>query len=215
MMTPTMTPQAVRRVLQATTRAFPTTGADNGDGTVVPQCTVPQYDANGDPVDQLQCYCTTATCGAGMLDAGAAVIAASAGLPVSGAQADGLWWKFPAGSESGWGINFAHQGDVLFATWFTYGADGKPLWFIVLADQTGPGVFAGPVSTVTGPPFSAIPFDPTIVVETVVGTATLTFTDGNTATFSYTVNGISQTKTITRQVFAEPGTVCQVGAGAS
>jgi hypothetical protein len=31
----------------------------------------------------------------------------------------GLWWKSPAGSESGWGINFAHQGDVIFATWFT------------------------------------------------------------------------------------------------
>ena len=30
----------------------------------------------GFPVDQLQCYCTTAACGAGMLDAGAAVIAA-------------------------------------------------------------------------------------------------------------------------------------------
>ena len=23
-------------------------------------------------------------------------------------------------AESGWGINFAHQGDVVFATWFTY-----------------------------------------------------------------------------------------------
>ncbi len=31
----------------------------------------------------------------------------------------GLWWNAPAGSESGWGINFAHQGDTLFATWFT------------------------------------------------------------------------------------------------
>ena len=26
-------------------------------------------------IDQLQCYCTTSTCGAGMLDAGAAVLA--------------------------------------------------------------------------------------------------------------------------------------------
>jgi hypothetical protein len=43
----------------------------------------------------------------------------------------GLWWKSPAGSESGWGINFAHQGDIIFATWFTYGADNKPQWFTV------------------------------------------------------------------------------------
>ena len=32
----------------------------------------------------------------------------------------------PADSEPGWGINFAHQSDTIFATWFTYGADGKP-----------------------------------------------------------------------------------------
>src|SRR5262249_42508323 len=116
-----------------------------------------------------------------------------------------LWWAFPAGFESGWGINFTHQGDVIFATWFTYGLDGKPLWFIIVLDRTGPNAYAGPVSTVTGPPFSAIPFDPNTVVETVVGSATLTFTDGNNATFSYTVNGITQTKPITRQVFTAPG----------
>ena len=72
---PTLTPSAVRALLQATARPFPTTGGDNGDGTAVPQCTAPQFNGTT-PVDQLQCYCTTATCGAGMLDAGAAVIAA-------------------------------------------------------------------------------------------------------------------------------------------
>jgi hypothetical protein len=38
---------------------------------------------------------------------------------------------------------------------------------------------------------------------------TLTFTDGNNATFAYTVNGESQSKAITRQIFVSPGTVCQ------
>ena len=32
-----------------------------------------------------------------------------------------LWWV-PA--ESGWGINISQQGDVMFATWFIYGANG-------------------------------------------------------------------------------------------
>src|SRR5207249_1690812 len=27
-------------------------------------------------------------------------------------KVEGLWWAAPAGSESGWGINFAQQGDV-------------------------------------------------------------------------------------------------------
>jgi serine protease len=39
----------------------------------VAQCTAPKFDAAGKPIDQEQCYCTTATCGAGMLDAGVAV----------------------------------------------------------------------------------------------------------------------------------------------
>jgi hypothetical protein len=43
----------------------------------------------------------------------------------------------------------------------------------------------------------------------VVGSATFTFIDGNTAMFSYVVDGVAQTKTITRQVLQNPGTVCQ------
>ena len=46
------------------------------------------------------------------------------------------------------------------------------------------------------------------VVETTVGAATLTFTDGNHATFAYSVSGVAQAKPITRQIFAPPGTVC-------
>ena len=72
---PGLTPAMVRSRLQATARPFPTSGADNGsDPTPVTQCLAP----NGG-VDQLQCYCNTSYCGAGMLDAGAAVAASVAG----------------------------------------------------------------------------------------------------------------------------------------
>src|SRR4029077_960508 len=60
-----------------------------------------------------------------------------------------------------------------------------------------------------GPAFNAVPFDPANVTRTVVGTATFTFANGNAATFAYTMGGVSQTKTITRQLFVPPaGTVC-------
>ncbi len=39
----------------------------------------------------------------------------------------GLWWKSPPGSESGWGMNLAHQGDDIFTTWFTYDGTGNGL----------------------------------------------------------------------------------------
>src|SRR5262249_40359129 len=54
-------------------------------------------------------------------------IAAYIGTVVAGggggggaANYQGLWWSSPANSESGWGVNLAHQGDIIFASWFTY-----------------------------------------------------------------------------------------------
>jgi serine protease len=72
---PALTPAQVRTTLQSTARPFPTSGGDNGsDPTPVVQCRAPSSS-----VAQLQCYCNTSFCGAGMLDAGAAV-GAVAGL---------------------------------------------------------------------------------------------------------------------------------------
>ncbi|NUZ04704.1 S8 family serine peptidase [Piscinibacter koreensis] len=67
---PTITPAQVRTALQSTARPFPTTGAENSPGEPAPTaCRAPGN------TDQLQCYCTTSTCGAGMLDTRAAVAA--------------------------------------------------------------------------------------------------------------------------------------------
>jgi hypothetical protein len=47
-------------------------------------------------------------------------------------------------------------------------------------------------------------------IGTSVGTATFTFSDGNTGTFAYTVGAETQTKSITRELFQPPaGTLCQ------
>ncbi|HUH95108.1 MAG TPA: hypothetical protein VL742_18435 [Casimicrobiaceae bacterium] len=120
-----------------------------------------------------------------------------------------LWWAAPAGSESGWGIFLTHQGDTIFATWFTYGADRSPLWLVATAARTATGTYAGMLYQTSGPPFNVVPFDPAKVVATSVGSASFTFTDGNNGTFVYTVNGETQQKAITRQIFVAPGTVCQ------
>jgi len=79
---PQLSVAQVRTLLQSTARAFAQSGADNGPGnpTPVPQCQPPRAG-----VQQLQCYCTTALCGAGMLDAGAAVAAAASASTPDGA----------------------------------------------------------------------------------------------------------------------------------
>jgi serine protease len=64
----TLTGSQVLGAMQATARPFPSTGGDNGDGSIVRQCTAPRPG-----VDQLQCYCNTTFCGAGILDSNAAL----------------------------------------------------------------------------------------------------------------------------------------------
>ncbi|MGL6108556.1 MAG: S8 family serine peptidase, partial [Rubrivivax sp.] len=69
---PQLQPDELRHLMQASARAFPITGAGNDEnGQPVPMCRAP------DGSDQLQCYCSVGLCGAGMLDADAAVQAAS------------------------------------------------------------------------------------------------------------------------------------------
>lgn len=120
-----------------------------------------------------------------------------------------LWWAAPAGVESGWGVNFTHQGDTIFATWFTYDADGTPLWLSATATKTGFGVYSGIIYRTTGPSFNAVPFLSANVSRTVVGTLSLNFINGNNGNFAYTLFGITQSKAITRQVFSMPTTFCQ------
>jgi predicted dienelactone hydrolase len=120
-----------------------------------------------------------------------------------------MWWAAPAGSEAGWGVSLAHQGNTIFAVWFTYGLDGRPLWQVATVAPTAPATYSGTLYRTRGPAFSAVPFDPARVVATPAGTATLAFANGNSATFAYTVNGISQAKQITREVFTVPGTACR------
>jgi serine protease len=65
-----MSVSEVRAALQGSARVFPATGGDAGTAT----CHAPNSTSQG------ECYCTTTTCGAGMLDTNAAVLGAQRGL---------------------------------------------------------------------------------------------------------------------------------------
>ena len=70
---PALTPVQVKSLLQSSARPFPV----QPPGSTVPVCVAPST------VPQDECYCTTTTCGAGLLDAGAAVRAALGAMPVA------------------------------------------------------------------------------------------------------------------------------------
>ncbi len=120
-----------------------------------------------------------------------------------------LWWRTPAGSENGAGINIIHQGDILFVTWFTYDTDGSQMWlFMDNAAKTANGVYSGNVLQAHGSPINQVPYDATRFGATVVGTGTITFSDASNGTFSYTVKGFTQSKPITRFIYGSPTTTC-------
>jgi hypothetical protein len=145
----------------------------------------------------------------------------------------GLWWN---PGQSGWGVNIVHQGDILFATWFTYDADGNGMWLVLpsaqldppsmggmmdMMDMMGMGgmdesmpTYHGTLYRTTGPSLDATSFDTSKVKTTQVGTAQFQFYDGNHASFTYTVGANTTTVNITRQLFG-PMPECSLGGEAA
>lgn len=106
------------------------------------------------------------------------------------------WWN---PTESGWGLFIWHDKlDRVLAAWFTYGSDNKAEWYTIQSGSwVNPKQYDGQLIKTSGTSFAA--FIPGSAVQVqVVGTASLNFTDANNGTFTYTLNGVTQTKTITR-----------------
>lgn len=70
-----MTPARVRSLMRSTARPFPVSGGGAPDLPPVQACPAPRTG-----VEVLECYCNTETCGAGMLDAAAALGALGTGV---------------------------------------------------------------------------------------------------------------------------------------
>lgn len=116
-----------------------------------------------------------------------------------------LWYN-PA--EPGWGVNIAHQGNIFFATLFTYDAGGKGTWLVMPSGQrTGDATYSGTLYRTHGVGFNASPW--VVPSNTAVGTMSFAFTDGNAGTLTYSVDGIPVTKSIQRQVFGNLRTDCE------
>ena len=116
-----------------------------------------------------------------------------------------LWFN-PA--DTGWGVNIAHQGDIVFGTYFTYDANGKGEWLVVPdAMKSGTGTYAGTLARATGPAFDAA-WDQSKVHVAAVGTATFRFA-GSGAAFNAIRGGDAQTRAMVRMQFSAPATVCR------
>jgi hypothetical protein len=122
--------------------------------------------------------------------------------PLSAPFADftDLWWN---SGESGWGLNIVqHESGNLFATWFVYGPNQQPLWYVIAGGTwTGSSEFHGDLYRTTGPVLTAFGFDPRAVTRTRVGDAVLRFSSANAGTLVAVIDGRTVTRNIARQPY--------------
>jgi hypothetical protein len=116
-----------------------------------------------------------------------------------------LWW---VPSESGWGVNIIEQGDVLFTTFFVYDANGRAKWYSASLFYAGnspnvdaSGRYTGTVYESSGPYFGGSTFNPNLVTRRAVGTATLEVIGNRTGWLDYSINGVTERKTVDRFTF--------------
>ncbi len=124
-------------------------------------------------------------------------------LPMKSASANDYTdlWVTPV--EGAWGVNFVQWGSIIFATFYIYGPDNKPVWYVAVLDFDG-SAYHGTLYYNTGTYFGN-PWKPSDNVETNAGTAHFYPSPDNNyeGTLTYTVitspnSTQSVTKSITR-----------------
>ena len=108
-----------------------------------------------------------------------------------------IWFK---PSESGWGVNVVQSDAFLFLSFFIYGPDNKPTWFVASLTRDANGNFNGPLYATTGT-YYASPWNPADSAGGAqVGTASFVPTSAYTANLTYALNnGPTVVKAIERQ----------------
>lgn len=108
-----------------------------------------------------------------------------------------LWY---APGEDGWGLNIVLQNNVAFATFYVYDVNRNPVWFTAVLTYSPGFVFTGKLFADRGPWYGG-PYNSATVTEREAGTATFTMPTLNHATLTYTIDGVTVTKSLQRLTF--------------
>jgi hypothetical protein len=106
-------------------------------------------------------------------------------------------WYIP--EESGWGVNLIQAEDVIFVTFFIYGPNNQPTWYVATLGRDSNGNFSGDLVSTVGPYFGG-PWIPAAYAPTLAGTASFAPAGPYTGTLTYSlINGPTVVKSIQRQ----------------
>ncbi len=108
-------------------------------------------------------------------------------------------WVTPG--EDAWGVNFVQWGSVIYATFYIYGPDKKPVWYAAVLNYDAASRYSGTLYSPRGTYFG-MPWNPADIVDgdpAVAGTASFQPSSANNyqGTLVYTVAGVG---TFTKQV---------------
>ena len=109
----------------------------------------------------------------------------------------GLWWK---ADEPGWGLSLAQQGSSVFPTWYTYGPDGRPIWYVGGVLTLQDGSYRGPAYRTTGRRFDQISGNVGAVATEVGSFSVRPLADGGLE-FTTIIGNAQQTRRIERTRF--------------
>jgi hypothetical protein len=109
----------------------------------------------------------------------------------------GLFWN---ANESGWGMSITqHSSGIIFVAWYVYDASGKPIWYVMPACPLSGKSCTSDIYSVVGGTAPGVTWNGTGIAPTKVGSGTFAFSDNNSATFNYTLSGLSGSKNLSRQ----------------
>jgi hypothetical protein len=120
--------------------------------------------------------------------------------PATGTDHSDLWWG--GNSQNGWGITVLQQASTLFAVWYTYDANGNPIWYVIPdgAWNASGDTYSGTLYRTKGSPWLGGTYDPSKLNVINAGTYSFKFS-GDTATFTYTADGRTGTMPLVREPF--------------
>ncbi|MGQ0799861.1 MAG: RCC1 domain-containing protein [Pseudomarimonas sp.] len=119
-----------------------------------------------------------------------------------------IWW---GGSQtSGWGLFMTQIDAQLYPVWFTYDTDREAVFYTGVADRQANGSFSGSLfRSRNGTPLLQINNAPPSAGSDLVGSVQIIPSNGISADFRYTINGVSQAKRIERFEFGSTPPVCE------
>jgi len=118
--------------------------------------------------------------------------------PVAALSYQGLWWN---PNESGWGMSVSQHNSMIFAAFYTYDTAGKSIWYVASNCVVAGSGCSGEVYQVSGGTPLTAAWNGAGKTVLTVGTVTFAFADAGNGAMTYSINGATGSRLITRQVF--------------